>query len=588
MSDSDTPSVDYIYRQFESWLFNNQRTAQFSEDEYKDMIIDMLATDTATGSGFLATFMRLSGYVSAATVSELDEPEADAQDSVRERAYATMMEGQAAILEATLDMASIKLEQEGPKWSDSGADGETPEENKLIAKLLELKIIDDEVASYLAQIVNSTGLTGGLLMGAILIGIALKSIGIIGEISGGDFYKDLLARFTPNVPGGSELLKPLLLSPDNEEPILQAIRENGLNQAHIDMLRLNSEHVFDPEDVKRLYWRKLIDLETAKKELARSGMTPDRIALLVETWTVIPSIQDLLFMVAKEAFEPDQIAIFGLGAEFPNEQVEWMEKQGLSREWALRFWYAHWNPPSLQMGFEMLHRGFLDDEGINALFRVHEIPPYFRERLKGIAYRPLTRVDVRRIYRAGKMNIDQVKRSYLDLGYNDENAQIMTDWTESEYGQEEKSLTRSQIESAYADGILSEPDAITLLVQVGYNPDQAQWITNNVELQEVKRLQDKVIGVIESQFLNHMIDEVQARTELGKQDVSSARVDVYLMEWELERELDVKLPSKTDLSKFFKAEVIDETQYREFLLELGYDNAIAQMYIKYDKGKQGD
>ncbi len=583
MSDSPIPNASRILSDFKTWLFNNGAVAQFTDDEYLDFIADMLTTDTATGDGFLATFMRQAGYVSDRVVSPTPGPEQVAIDEVAQRTYATLVEGQAAILASTVDMAAIALEHEGPKWDKEVAPGEPPQENPLIIKMIDMKLLTEETAAWLVEIVNSTGLKGGLLMGAVIIGIALRAIGNIGDIAGGEFYKNALTKFTPNVPSASELLKPFLVDKENRENILHGMRENGLSDDDIGMLLKNNEFVFDPNDIRELLWRKIITDEQADTELERTGLSPDRIAFLRESWNIIPSPQDILWMVSKEAFEPDQVAVFGLGDEFPEDQVHWLEKKGLTRFWQEHYWFAHWDPPSLQMGFEMLHRGVLTGDELDALFRVHEIPPFFRPKLKAISYRPLTRVDVRRMYRAGSVTLETVKRTYLDLGYDDANADMLTDWTAVEYAQETRDLTRSQIERAYADGVIPENEAIALLIQIGFSSDQAQWTTNNVELQEVKRLQDKVVKVIEKQFVNGIITEIQARTSLAEQEVSSARIEVHILDWGLEKELDVKLPSKTDLSKFIKHSLITEAQYLEFMSQLGYAPALANTYLQLDR-----
>ena len=292
-------------------------------------------------------------------------------------------------------------------------------------------------------------------------------------------------------------------------------------------------------------------------------------------------------MVGKEAFEPDQIQVFGLDDKFPGDQVEWLEKQGLSRFWAEKYWIAHWTPPSLQLGFEMYHRGQLDDHELDLLFQLHEIPPFFRPKLKAISYRLLTRVDVRRMYRAGEIDAQKVFDTYKGSGYSNEDAQSMTNWVIAEYSPEQKELTRSQVERAYADGQLTESEAIQLLIQIGYTTEQAQWLTNNVELQEAKRLQDKVIDVIKTQYVNRLIDEVKARTALAEQEVSQARIDVYMLEWNLDIQLDVKLPSKTDVSKFYKSGIINKDQYRSFMRELGYDDELIGLYNNLDdQGKE--
>ncbi|GAH79863.1 unnamed protein product, partial [marine sediment metagenome] len=75
----------------------------------------------------------------------------------------------------------------------------------------------------------------------------------------------------------------------------------------------------------------------------------------------------------------------------------WAGKKGLSKEWSERYWAAHWNLPSPQQGFEMLHRGVINVSELNMLLRALDVMPFWRDKLTAIAFRRLTRVDIRRM-----------------------------------------------------------------------------------------------------------------------------------------------------------------------------------------------
>ncbi|GAI69295.1 unnamed protein product, partial [marine sediment metagenome] len=85
---------------------------------------------------------------------------------------------------------------------------------------------------------------------------------------------------------------------------------------------------------------------------------------------------------------------------------------------------------SILQGFEMLHRDVITPEQLNSLFMATDIMPWWREKLQAISYSPLTRVDVRRVFKMGIIDREQVYRTYLDLGYNEEKAEWLTSFTE--------------------------------------------------------------------------------------------------------------------------------------------------------------
>ncbi|MBA7556857.1 hypothetical protein ES705_49580 [subsurface metagenome] len=103
--------------------------------------------------------------------------------------------------------------------------------------------------------------------------------------------------------------------------------------------------------------------------------------------------------------------------------------------------------------------------------------PYWRDKLIQVAYTPLTRVDVRRMYNLKIIGEEQVLKAYKDIGYNDENARYMTDFTIAYYQQSEKNLTRSNIMDGYKRQYFSFNEATTMLQELGYDDVEAEFYT---------------------------------------------------------------------------------------------------------------
>ena len=276
-------------------------------------------------------------------------------------------------------------------------------------------LLDAEGAEWIKEVYGQSKIMGAGASVAFSIALVTKMLTSSVQVMTGDFFKVAMAKFSPNVPSVDQLLKPMLMDYGNDQQITALMRQNGFSEEDVKLLKMNAYALFDSEHIKELYLRKIIDQNRAIHYLTQIGYKDFRIEEMMQTWEIIPGPQDLLFMVGKESFEPDQIKLFGLDEEFPEAQVEWLEKQGLSRFWAEKYWYAHWTQVPLEMGFEMLHRGIIDRTELNGLFRAQEIPAYWRERLVKMAYHPYTRIDVRRMYAAGVLTEEEVMRSYLDL-----------------------------------------------------------------------------------------------------------------------------------------------------------------------------
>lgn len=233
-----------------------------------------------------------------------------------------------------------------------------------------------------------------------------------------------------------------------------------------------------PGQVQEAFLRGEIDLKRHNELLTSYGYTTDDIQLITSLYMLIPPPSDLIRMAVREAFSPEIAERFGQYEDYPQAFTEWAEKQGINREWAERYWAAHWDLPSPSMGFEMLHRGVIDDNELKLLLRALDVMPYWRERLIQISYSPLTRVDVRRMYKLGLLTDEQVTRAYLDLGYNQTHADWLTEFTKRYSAPEDmseleefRSMARSTYSQAYKKHLLSRDEYSSMLAQMKYHID---------------------------------------------------------------------------------------------------------------------
>jgi hypothetical protein len=210
----------------------------------------------------------------------------------------------------------------------------------------------------------------------------------------------------------------------------------------------------------------------------------------------------------------------------------------MSADWAKRYWRAHWNLPSPMQGYEMLHRLRpnrsdvpFTDKDLDTLLRISDYPKFFRERLKAISYQPYTRVDVRRMYQAGVLNEQDVYEAYLDLGYDEEHARNLTQFTiRQETGDADtkseryKELTVSQIKQGYVKGVVSKDEAIERLKALRYQDDEVRiilqiWDTEAFVTKTPSYKSEYVSdikGIVEKAYLKRLIGAEEFKRYLSK------------------------------------------------------------------------
>lgn len=326
-----------------------------------------------------------------------------------------------------------------------------------------------------------------------------------------------------------------------------------------------------------LVWRGVITQEQAEDEFRRRGWAEEDIAWVFAIAKQIPPAQDVIRLAVREAFNPEAISTFGLDTNFPPEVGEWAEKQGLSADWAMKYWIAHWENPSLQMAFEMLHRlrpGTTDtpftSDDLDLLMRIQDISPYWRPRLKAISFAPYTRVDVRRMYGAGVLTAEQVKSAYLDLGYDEEHATNLTAFTTSIEAAEEKGLSRAAIQQAYKRKVYTRDEALSALSGIGFTTEQSDFWLALTDWEIQQDLLNDELGVVQFLYVEGELDEPGVYGRLGKFNLPAEQVALLIQQWDIKRLQKIKLPTEDQLEEFYRRDIITFDVLKDTLTKKGY------------------
>jgi len=157
------------------------------------------------------------------------------------------------------------------------------------------------------------------------------------------------------------------------EDSVNDIRSAGYShEKAVSLINLDKLEVSETQAIQ-LWLRKSVSEKELNDKLKVIGYQDKDLGSVKELAYVIPPVQDLITMSVREVFTPEIAKRFGQFDDFPEEFVKQAAKQGLTRQWALNYWAAHWALPSLTMGFEMLHRRVISDDDIDLLMRAHDV-----------------------------------------------------------------------------------------------------------------------------------------------------------------------------------------------------------------------
>lgn len=334
------------------------------------------------------------------------------------------------------------------------------------------------------------------------------------------------------------------------------------------------------QDIIAYELRKDPDLNNLPAELRRIGLHPAYTDLLSELAYIIPPTGDLITMAVREAFTPEIAARFGQYQDFPKEFAYWAARKGLTQDWAERYWAAHWALPSANQGFEMLHRGVIGVDELNMLLRALDIMPFWRDKLTKVAYKRLTRVDIRRMYRVGVLDEQGVLEANLELGYNERDSKRMTEFTVKQTLQILSKFTSRDVIAAYTKRMIDRSEARQLLDMLDIKDRDISFILSTADYKRAWAFTEDRIAGIRNLYRSLVYDGDKARAELLKLDLPTEQVDVLMSQWYYDRE--AKVPRRWTSSQtlsFIESGVITKERGIVELKALGYDSEHINAYL---------
>lgn len=414
-----------------------------------------------------------------------------------------------------------------------------------------------------------------------------------GSMSDSDFFQELrkigwdvsnldsLYDLSYILPNSMLMIQGGLIQGISTDNILENISKGDIHpdyaQTYLDAVLTKPASI----DVMAYQLRQDPSLSNLDSELKKIGVHPEYTELYKTLAYQIPPVADIITMAVREAFTPTIAAKFGQYDDFPPDLEKYAGQKGLSKEWTERYWAAHWSLPSPQQGFEMLHRGVIDRTELDMLLRASDVMPFWRDRLTAIAYRPLTRVDVRRMYKQGVLTEQEVFESYLDQGYDDKNAGRMAEFTVRQTLASLSKFSSSDIVKAFTNRMISSSEAISLLRDIDIRAEDASYIISTAEYKRLWAFTDEQIAGVRNLYKKRIYDENQSRDRLSKLNLPAEQIDVLMQQWYYDKAeaLDATWTTAQTL-KFFRRKLITVERAKRELYLNGYTEERVNIYLR--------
>lgn len=416
------------------------------------------------------------------------------------------------------------------------------------------------------------------------------------RLGGLNFFEFIFAEFGLMASFGRTLFDPY------------AQKEYGL-----EAMRRAQPSLLNPAEYRDYLLRHPEQRTQIMQQFSKLGLPEAETAWFEELGQVIPGPSDLIRLAVREAFNDEFATTFSLDQEFPPEFAQFGSQVGLSEFWTQKFWRAHWELPSTIRGFEMLQRlrpEILRVRGdayrsvglepanleftfnqLRDLLKAQDFAPFWRDRLAAIAFSPITRIDLRRIYNQGLISDEQFIARQQELGYTRADSELILAWVKADNTKEERDITKSEILNSLKFGLITRTDAISLLQLLRFGPASAELIVQVFEAkvaskkktstkQKTKEDTDKHRDLTKAEIIKavkigqiDIPDAMQMLQELGyDREDATFIINVNLAA----QKTDERQITRTMIEKQYELGIITRTAAISLLIDLGFSPQAAQ------------
>lgn len=353
----------------------------------------------------------------------------------------------------------------------------------------------------------------------------------------------------------------------------------GFDVNNSKQMLTSSEQILSASDYVNLFRRGELPESVLYDKLQEIGFPSETHRYILKSTEVLPGPSDLVRFAVREVFNSTIKAKYQLEEDFPRQFLDYSAKVGMTEETARQYWAAHWELPSLSAGYEMFHRGIITRDDLLDLMRSQDVMPFWRDKLLKISYNPLTRVDARRMYGFGVLDREGLLKSFKDLGYSDEHAELMTQFSVAYETDEPQDVTRSTVIKAFKEDILTIEEAAEYLGDLGYAESAIQLYLRIAETEKASDLADFIVKEIENRYMAGMITIEKAKEILDGVALPALYVASVISKLELKESQKRKLPSKSDITHWLELGVIGEQEYARRMKLLGYSDDDIRYYL---------
>lgn len=360
----------------------------------------------------------------------------------------------------------------------------------------------------------------------------------------------------------------------------------GFSEDWTRVLMRASLSVLNPLDYVVLYRRGKITRDQFNKGLQAAGFDYAETENLLAVTEYFPSTQDLISFAVRDVYTPETVEEYKLMEDIPSKFLEEAKKAGLPEEQAKNYWASHWGLPSPSQVFQFLQRRVKKPDGkvfsiedVRTYLKIADYSPQWRDMLAAISYRPITRTDARRMYSFGVLNREELKNVFKDEGYNDNDAEKLTQFTIVHDDPDTTGMTRGNLIGAYVEGAITFDDLKRLMPEIGIIGDALDYWLDIAQFEKTQSEVKKIITRYTNAYLTGSADIDEIRNRLNQSDLPSNFVEKILSDMLYDKLSQRKVPPVDTLIRWLENNVLTDVEFKGRMRLLNYSDEDIVFYL---------
>lgn len=228
---------------------------------------------------------------------------------------------------------------------------------------------------------------------------------------------------------------------------------------------------------------------------------------------------------------------------------------------------------------ELYNRGLATEAEFNQALNESRLKPKYTKHAFELRTRIMQPGELSRALQDGVISQKDAVAKAMESGYSVADATLLVNAGIAAKTKTYRDKVVSSIETLFLDGIISQADAVSGIISMGYNQSEAALIVQATEFRQQATVITSAVHGVRTKYLGHHVTSNQATGYLNQIGLPSAQVAFLMSIWDIERGAYTKLLTEAQIIKAVGDKLITLQDGGDRLLALGYSQVDAQLLL---------